>query len=768
MQHTPSTSLASSHQVLVLIAALVLAFPAAAQTTLPTGAPNDQSTDAPTDTTAKDTKASQEANDASRLNRVEVIGNNSDVEQRRTSTASRIVIGKEDIERFGDSSVSEVLKRLPGVTTGGRPGRGGDVRMRGMGGGYTQILLNGERMPPGFSLDNLPPDQLERIEVMRAPTAEFGARAVAGTINIVLKEALKKTANEIRMGTSVEGDQASTNASWTRNNKSTENIPYTFTLSLNRSNARDDSASRTQWTDLSSDALVLDQLATSTTFNKRTGVNLNARVQIPLSPGESLSIMPIVVMGSGSSSTAGRLDQAPGGAVIQPYASTASEGSGTFKMVRANLQWQKQVGDATRLDVRLNGGSSLNTTHSLRYEYDNSNAPLRVTNDSADTRENNWSLNGKVSRQLKNEHSLVGGLELDTSVRRQGRTTLQNGLPILTEFGDDVNASSQRIATYIQDEWNPSKQISAYAGLRWESIATQSDSANYAASNTSSVLTPLLHATWKPDEKSKDQWRTSLTRSYKAASLQELIARPSISQRYPTGANEISSPDRAGNPSLNPELASGFELAYEHYLDKGGLISANFFYRRISDLIRNVVALETVSWSDQQRWVSRPKNVGNATAQGIELEAKLRLDEWFTNALPVALRTNLSLFDSKVDQVPGPNNRLEGQPKGTANIGADYKLRNLPISFGGTVNITPGYDLQISDNQSSSMGTKVVGDAFVLWSVNRETQVRFSVNNFAPRDYLSTNTALNDTQRQTTESNNPSRLSWGVRLELKL
>ena len=66
------------------------------------------------------------------------------------------------------------------------------------------------------------------------------------------------------------------------------------------------------------------------------------------------------------------------------------------------------------------------------------------------------------------------------------------------------------------------------------------------------------------------------------------------------------------------------------------------------------------------------------------------------------------------------------------------------------------------------MGTKVVADAFMLWAVNRETQVRFNVNNFAPRDYLSTSTALNDTQRQTTESNNPSRLNWGVRLELKL
>ena len=708
------------------------------------------------------------AKDSNQLNRVEVTGNNSDQEQRRTSTASRIVIGKEEIERYGDSSVSEVLKRLPGVTTGGRPGRGGDVRMRGMGGGYTQILLNGERMPPGFSLDNLQPDQLERIEVMRAPTAEFGARAVAGTINIVLKEALKITANELRMGTSVEGDQASGNVSWTRNDKIGETIPYTFTVSLNRSNSRDDSESRTLWTDLNTGALVLDQQATGTTLNKRQGLNLNARVQIPLGAGESLSIMPIAIMGNGSSSTVGKLDQAPGGAVVQPYASTASEGNGTFNMLRANLQWQKRVNDATKLDLRLNGGGSLNTTRSQRRELDGNSALLRLTDDSTDTRENNWSLNGKASYQMENEHSLVAGLELDSNVRRQGRTTLQNGLPLLTEFGDDVNASSQRVATYIQDEWNPSKQISAYAGLRWESIATQSDSANYAVSNTSNVLTPLLHATWKPDEKSRDQWRSSLTRSYKAASLQELIARPSISQRYPTGANEISSPDRAGNPNLSPELASGFEIAYEHYLTKGGLISANFFYRRISDLIRNVVALETVSWSDQKRWVSRPQNVGNATAQGIELEAKVRLDEVWTNALPIALRTNLSVFDSKVDQVPGPNNRLEGQPKGTANIGADYKLRNLPLSFGGTLNITPGYDLQISDIQSSSMGTKVVADAFVLWSVDRETQVRFTLNNFVPRDYLSASTALNASQLQLTESNNPSRLNWGVRLELKL
>ena len=120
--------------------------------------------------------------------RVEITGQRGDdATQRRLSTAAKIVIGREEIERFGDANTLEVLKRLPGVTVPGAPGRGGNPRMRGMAGGYTQILVDGERIAPGFSLDSIPPEQIERIEILRAPTAEIGARAIAGTINIVLR-----------------------------------------------------------------------------------------------------------------------------------------------------------------------------------------------------------------------------------------------------------------------------------------------------------------------------------------------------------------------------------------------------------------------------------------------------------------------------------------------------------------------------------------------------------------------------------------------------
>lgn len=694
---------------------------------------------------------------------------------RRASTASKIVVTKEEIERFGDGSVSEVLKRLPGVTTGGRPGRGGDVRMRGMGGGYTQLLINGEKMPPGFSLDDLPPDQVERIEIMRSPTAELGARAVAGTINVVLKEALKRTQNEVRLGLSGEEGRLFPSVSWTHNDKIGEAVNYTFTLSANRHDIRDVGDTYTRWYDLNNNkALILDRHETEITTYQRDGVMLNGRIQITLAPDETLVLQPFLMTSHGTSDVQGQLDQfnqLAGSAVPQPYARYEMGSDSRMSSMRGNAQWQKNLGDGGKLEIRGGLTNSVSDSHSLRQEFNTANALSRTLDDQSNTRETGWTMLGKWSQQLENDHSIVAGLELDSSKRVQTRTTLQNGSPILQDFGDDVSASVMRTAVYVQDEWNPTKQISAYAGLRWEGIKTESDSTAYQASNFSSVVTPLLHATWRPDEKSRDQWRTSLTRSYKAATLQNLVARPSISQLYPTGSNVASSPDKAGNPNLAPELARGFEIAYEHYLEKGGLLSANFFYRQINDLIRNVVTLENTSWSADQRWVSRPQNVGNATVRGLELEAKFRLDEVWADALPVSLRGNVSIFHSEVEGVSGPHNRLEGQPKGTANLGFDYKMRSLPVSFGGSVNITPGYDVQLTDSptsQKTSVGTKVMADAFVAWTINPSAVLRFSVNNLFPRDYGNLSSIISGSQLQDVESNNPSKVRWTVRLELKV
>lgn len=210
------------------------------------------------------------------------------------------------------------------------------------------------------------------------------------------------------------------------------------------------------------------------------------------------------------------------------------------------------------------------------------------------------------------------------------------------------------------------------------------------------------------------------------------------------------------------------DIAYENFFSKGGVLSANVFYRRISNLMRNVTGLETVAWSDVQRWVSRPRNIGNATTMGLELEAKFRLDEFIADALPVNVRSNLSLFSSRVDGIPGPNNTLDQQPKGTANLGADYRLRSLPLSLGASLNYTPATTILQTLLQQSRTSRKVVSDAFALWVVNPTTQLRVSATNLTPLDYATGSVITTPDKMITSESGGRTFTLWQVRLEIKV
>ena len=67
--------------------------------------------------------------------------------------------------------------------------------------------------PPGFSIESLPPEQVERIEVIRGPTAEHSTQAIAGTINIVLRDGYRQTDIQLRAGDNVSGDLHSPNLS---------------------------------------------------------------------------------------------------------------------------------------------------------------------------------------------------------------------------------------------------------------------------------------------------------------------------------------------------------------------------------------------------------------------------------------------------------------------------------------------------------------------------------------------------------------------------
>ena len=759
---------------------LSLSLPLQAQTATPTGA-----ADAPSGTPTGGSAAgaagqggatapganrpAAAAAPASGTQRVDVTsGRPSDQQERRNATASKIVIGRQELEQFGDSNTLEILRRLPGITMPGAPGRGGPPRMRGLGAGYTQILMDGERVPPGFSLENVAPDQIERIEILRAPTAETGARAIGGTINIVMREGYRRRLNDVRVGLGYERGQWQPGVSWTRNDTIGERWIYNLTATAFKRDTDDRNVGQTTSTDLVTGRTLLAQEESARALNKREGMNINGRLQWRGQTGDSALIMPMYIRSTGTTDRTSTLTQSVG-STPAPYASSDSHGSGIFELARVGANLNLRFGD-TRTEWRVNANRNRFDNQNLRREFGaNTLTPLRVLDDDAAITDRGASLNFKASRLMANQHSLVGGFELENNRRDENRLTLQNGRPLLADFGENVSARSQRLAAYAQDEWSFSPQWSAYAGLRWEGIQTEGDSGLGSSRNRSSVWTPLAHTVWKFDPKGRDQIRVSLTRSYRSPTLQNLISRPSLNTRLPApGPNSATQADRAGNPDLRPELATGVDVAIERYLSNGGILSVNVFHRELTDYIRNVTALESVPWSNVPRWVSRPQNVGGAYTQGIELEAKFRLNDFVAAAPRIDVRSNLSVFNSKVDAVPGPNARLDEQPRGTLNLGGDYRVPGLPLNIGTSVNLTPGYETRITETQYREVGLKKVWDAYATVNLNRNTLLRLTASNFIVRDYVTGSVVVTETTREAGRLVERTPVNLRAGLEFKL
>jgi len=211
-------------------------------------------------------------------------------------------------------------------------------------------------------------------------------------------------------------------------------------------------------------------------------------------------------------------------------------------------------------------------------------------------------------------------------------------------------------------------------------------------------------------------------------------------------------------------------LAVERYLSGGGVLSANIFRRNISDLIRNVTTerYDTVWAPGQRRFVSSPTNVGDAITQGLEWEAKFALNQVWKEALPIDVRSNLSFFNSKVLDVLGPNNRLDQQPKMTANLGADYRVRAIPLSLGGNVNINPDYTTRRTEQQWAYQGSKRVVDVYGLWRFSPAMALRMTISNLTPRDYLTGTTYIGNGFSETANTNTRNWQNVQLRLEMKI
>ena len=698
-------------------------------------------------------QATAPATATSDMGRIEITsGRDNDTQQRRESTASKIVIGREEIERQGDSNLGEILKRMPGITLGGVPGRGSGIRMRGLSQGYTQILLDGQRVPPGFNVESLTPEMIERVEIYRAPTAETGAQAIAGTINIITREGRKGMPTELKVGSSFQGGYASPSASLVKYHDA-EKWTANYTLSVNRYAAPDHSENDIVRTD-STGTTVRHRVSES--HYGREGMNATARLQLKGDPGETFTLMPFVALSQGRTPGAMQASETLNGtAVANSPATATSENQNHFAIARLNGQWRRKLSMDSSMEWKFNVGGW--NSHNEFQQTSTNRLLIPTVAENSHVQDRSVNLGGKYTHVMGGGHQWVSGAEAE-SVRR---TQSVLGAYQSVSGSADYQASSMRYALYSQDEWQLTPHWATHLGARYEGLTTEGTTSAGDVTNRNSVFTPLMHAMWRPDPDSRDQVRMSLTRSFKTPTMPTLLAR----RTYTRDDNSATNPDVSGNPNLKPEVATGLDVAVERYLPQGGVLSATAFHRRVQNLIRNVTTLEP---GVNGRWLSSPQNISEAVTEGLELEAKFRLDQWIADAPHIDLRNNLSFYHSRVLSVLGPDNRLDQQPSMTANLGADYKLKSAPLTVGGNINYNPGYTTRLSAEQLTTISQKRVMDVYGLWRVDGSTAWRVTLSNLDPRYY---NTGSAYTGNGVTENSQTQNRSWTnvqILLEKKL
>jgi iron complex outermembrane recepter protein len=137
------------------------------------------------------------------------------------------VYDRETLERSGIQTAHDLFKRMPAAGAGTFSAQGdtnddtgpgtSTVSLRGLGTNATLILVNGRRVAnspfakriteSGVDLNTIPVAAIERVEVLKdGASAIYGTDAIAGVVNIILRNNFEGAELHASYGTSYEGD----------------------------------------------------------------------------------------------------------------------------------------------------------------------------------------------------------------------------------------------------------------------------------------------------------------------------------------------------------------------------------------------------------------------------------------------------------------------------------------------------------------------------------------------------------------------------------
>ncbi len=652
--------------------------------------------------------------------------------------APTLVYGSEYFQRFEPLTVGDALKRVPSVAFLSDVLESDGVRLRGLDPAYTQILINGERVPGAgdssgafgngadgaFFVDRIPAELIDRVEVVRSQSANRSGDALADAINIVLRDAFNLEGGYIRAGALYwDNDQT-----WGETFGGVWGGEVGGGRLLIGANLQDRHNPK-------------DKL--SLRFDQPGGTIDNSEIQADVRDGTDYSgnFSYEIGVGGGELGLDGffvHTDRAQIEDSIEYAAGVVSDAN--IQTVNANdvdiEQESLSLNGRYQFDafggenrIRLGFASFTNDAYEFEDEAEYGAFPGTVdeyASEAEDTEltDEEWGVKLEHQRDL-------GGAELQFGVHFEQKE--RENLVLAAEVGapDDVAIPAQLpfdgsllLAAIANGDVDPFAAIAGgdntierrrfdpfvmlsgkldrmdwEAGLRYETteLEIEDRTEGETVENDFNILLPSAHIAW--DLTDDDRVLASVART---------VRNPSFSFLSPALLEgELGDNDFVGDPTIEPESAWGADVGYERRLGRTGVVGVNFFYRDVSDLIEvfNTGAPSdaycgdfeddtgftcddveagvpgAVALFDPNSFVYSARNIGDGKVWGIEFDLSTSLSALGLEDTGVFL--NYSWLDSEVDDEFGQR-RFNSQAESILNVGFIQDLPTLNSSFGLT------------------------------------------------------------------------------------
>jgi outer membrane receptor protein involved in Fe transport len=677
---------------------------------------------------------------------------------RVDSTAPVLSYDLAYFQRFEPLTVGDMLKRVPSVVFVSDVLEYDGARLRGLDPSYTQILINGKKVPGegadrSFFVDRIPAELVERIEIVRSASANRSGDAVAGALNIVLRDAYQFEGAYLRAGALNfrDGEIKPTYGAVAGGEIGGGrllggiNVQGRYNPKVKRSDRFE--APEGDFTDRE------DQLDT------RDGTDYSANLSYTheLGPGR-FELSGFYVRTDREETENSR-----------EYNDPDSVGADHLLSINDQFEDIDQHNGSAAIGYTFDafGGENEVSMNYARFDEDRMTTEEEIGFDDEDsppsfdafegTRELNDLRDSEFSAKLAHQHDLGDERVLEFGVDWQDKdrdATLDVSEVETDEEGEPLPPYvefERSTSTIAERRIDPYVMLSGAAGaLRWETgLRYETTDVDVSASDADdastdyNVLLPSAHLRW--DLTDSDRVSISVART---------LRRPSFDFVLPiTLEEEFGDNDFTGNPALDPEKAWGLDIGFEHRVGSQGVIGVNVFYRDVQDVIEVVnsgdpsataeddyeddveefldenpgATPETPGYPvfDPDSFVYTAANVGDGTVYGIEFDASTPLTAL---GLPdTGVFVNYSWLDSDVDDDLGER-RFNNQAKFVYNVGFIHDLPEWGASFGLSYRKQgDAFSRVLAEEVTTRYGADL--EAFVEKRFGKQLSVRLTASN---------------------------------------